>query len=461
MDQREEQLIKEIMERMDKILKIRKEDELRREISDRVREIYSLRKSEEKFIPGVSRVNYSGRVFDENEMIKLVESSIDFWLTLGPEAREFEAKMAEYLGIKKFIVCNSGSSANLLAISALCSNMVDNPLKPGDEVITVAAGFPTTVAPIIQNNLIPVFIDVELGTYNIDASKIEAAISSKTRAIIFAHTLGNPAEIDKIMEIAKKFNLYVIEDSCDALDSKYDGKMIGTFGDISTYSFYAAHHMTMGEGGGIATNNLKIARAITSIRDWGRDCFCATGEKNPLGACRNRFNHKFPNLPEGYDHKYVYSNLGYNLKPLDLQCAIGLEQLKKLPEFSKKRKENFNKIYNTLKKYEDKLILPRKLTKADTSWFGFPITVRPEAGFSRKEIVSFIEGKNIETRMLFGGNLLRQPGFENIKCKILGDLINTDIILNNTFFLGVYPGITEEKMNYMLSVLEEFFKSRS
>jgi len=936
MDEKEEQLINEIVKRINKEGNLKKEKELRQEILQKVSEIYRLRKENEEFIPGKSRVNYSGRVFDEKEIQALVNSSLDFWLTLGPECREFEKRMANYLGIKNFIVCNSGSSANLLAVSALCSNMIDNPLKSGDEVITTAATFPTTLAPIIQNNLIPVFVDIRLGDYNIDVSKIEQAISYKTRAIIFAHTLGNPAEIDKIMEIARKYNLYVIEDNCDALDSKYNGQLTGTFGDISTYSFYAAHHMscskntcipyldekglwkldtieriykkyynkpnqikvlsfnknnktmwstpsailrhklgdkkmfkiisqhgrnveitedhsifvldkntgniipknsknikendyiivtnnipqpqeikfidiiedfkdknayvsnfshsnlkyvknadyrwqfkvrnslpieylkdynlekeklivgisqsdkipavirineelcrfigyfiaegsysdglifslninerditediadiskrlfnispsiyirekdsslsikissknleivfkdifgiksgainkripwflyhqnedyiksfiygftkgdgsirrlknntnkidvtciskdlindlqfllsrvgisggfyrrnteslrnfkgiqslgkenytlafggydyddikktiiktnlknrslvsdqiplldifreyicvnkkqkiiskkrlikyiganpklkdllngdldflkvrkieeinynpdeyvydfsvpekenfyggflgifmhnTMGEGGGMATNNPNIARAIISLRDWGRDCFCQTGEKNPNGACNNRFNHKFPLLPDGYDHKYVYSNTGYNLKPLDLQCAIGLEQLKKLPEFSRKRKENFKKLYETFLQYQDKIILPSWSEKTDVSWFAFPITIKEGAGFKREDIVRFLESKNIETRMLFGGNILRQPGFSNIQKRIVGDLINTDIVLNNTFFLGVFPGITEEKMKYMIDCINEFFK---
>ena len=437
---------------------INKENELRSEILQKVSEIYNLRKENEEFIPGKSKVHYSGRVFDEKEIQALVNSSLDFWLTLGPECREFEKKFEEYLGMKHFTVCNSGSSANLLAISALCSNMIDNPLKPGDEVITVAATFPTTLAPIIQNNLIPVFIDVELGNYNIDVSKIEQAIGPKTRAIIFAHTLGNPAEIDKIMEIAKKHNLYVIEDNCDSLDSKYNGQLVGTFGDISTYSFYCAHHITLGEGGAIATNNSKIARAVLSLRDWGRDCFCETGEKNSSGACNNRFNHKFPLLPDGYDHKYVYSNIGYNLKPLDLQCAIGLEQLKKLPEFSRKRKENFKKLYETFLQYQGKVVLPSWSKKADVSWFAFPITIKKHAGFKREDIVRFLESKNIETRMLFGGNILKQPGFSNIQKRIVGELTNTDIILNNTFFLGVFPGITKEKMQYMIDCINEFFK---
>jgi len=435
-----------------------KEKKLRKEISERVREIYHLKKQKGKFIPGVNRVNYSGRVYDEKEMQALVDTALDFWLTLGEKGREFEKKFSNYLGVKKTIVCNSGSSANLLAISSLCSSMLDNPLKKGEEVITTAATFPTSLTPIIQNNLIPVFIDVTLGDYNIDISKIEEAISSKTRVISFAHTLGNPAEIDKIMHIAKKNNLYVVEDTCDALDSKYNGKLVGTFGDISTYSFYAAHHMTMGEGGALATNNLKIARAAVSIRDWGRDCFCGTGEKNPNGACNNRFGQRFRNLPEGYDHKYVYTNIGYNLKPLDLQCAIGLIQLEKLPEFTKKRKENFKILYETFKKYQDRVILPKWSPKAEPSWFAFPITIRDDVGFTRKDIVEFLENKNIEIRMLFGGNILRQPAFENIEKRVVGDLKNTDTILNNSFFLGVYPGLSEQQMNYVVDCINRFFR---
>ncbi len=435
-----------------------REEFLRGEILERVREIYRLRKESEKFVAGSSRVNYSGRVFDEKEMGALVDSSLDFWLTLGKEGKEFEKRFAEYLGMNKVIVCNSGSSANLLAVSALCSPLIDNPLREGDEVITTASTFPTTLAPIIQNNLVPVFVDIKLGDHNIDVSKIEGAISDKTRAIMFAHTLGNVGELDKIMEIAKRHNLYVIEDTCDALDSKYDGKMVGSFGDISTYSFYAAHHMTMGEGGAVAVKDWKIARAVRSLRDWGRDCFCETGEGNPLGACGNRFNHKFEGLPDGYDHKYVFSNVGYNLKPLDLQCAIGLEQLKKLGGFSLRRKENFNRLYDCLVKYSAKLILPSWSEKADVSWFAFPITVRGGAGFGRREIVEFLESRKIETRMLFGGNILKQPGFRDIKKRIVGSLENTDKVMRDTFFLGVYPGLTEEKMDYVVKCLEEFLE---
>ena len=434
-----------------------KEKQLREEILEKVKEIYDLRKDEERFIPGVNKINYSGRVFDEKEMQALVDTSLDFWLTLGEKGKEFEKNFSDYLGMKKVVVCNSGSSANLLAVSSLCSPLISKPLHKGDEIITTASAFPTTIAPIIQNGLIPVFVDVDLGSYNIIPEKIEEAISEKTRAIFFAHTLGNPANMDKVMRIAREHNLYVIEDACDALDSRYNGKLAGTFGDISTFSFYPAHHMTMGEGGAVTTNNPQIARAVVSLRDWGRDCFCQTGEKNPNGACNNRFGHKFSGLPEGYDHKYVYSTIGYNLKPLDLQCAIGIEQLKKLPEFTRKRKENFNKLYKTLENYKDKIILPTWLPKSDVSWFAFPITIKENAGFVRMEIVEFLEDRKIETRMLFGGNILRQPGFSNIEKRVVGQLKNTDMVLNNTFFIGIYPGLTEGKMDYVCKNIEGFF----
>lgn len=430
---------------------------LKQEIIEKVKEIYNLRKSKESFIKGETRIGYSGRIFDEKEMIAAVESVLDFWLTLGPKGRDFCENFKNYLGNKHCLVTNSGSSSNLIAVSALCSKGIANPMKPGDEVITTAVTFPTTLNPIIQNNLIPVFVDIEEDTYNIDASLIEAAITDKTRAIVFAHTLGNPAEMDKIMAIAKKYNLYVVEDTCDALDSSYDGKYCGSFGDFSTFSFYAAHHITMGEGGAVCTNSAELYRAALSFRDWGRACFCQTGEANPSGACGHRFDFKFEGLPDGYDHKYVYSNIGYNLKPLDMQCAIGLEQLKKLPGFTKVRKENFSILYDFMKKYEDRFILPRALTKADPSWFAFPLTIRDDANFTKKALVTFLESKLIETRMLFAGNILRQPGYKNINCRLSGSLINSDQVLNRTFFLGVYPGITSEKLEYMTECIDEFF----
>lgn len=436
---------------------MKKEEQIRKEILDKVVELYKFRNTSKKFIPGISKVNYAGRVFDEKEMTALVDSALDFWLTLGVKGREFCESYAEYLGLKYCMVTNSGSSSNLIAMSALCSNTIKNPMKTGDEVITTAMTFPTTLNPIIQNGLIPVFVDIEEDTYNINASKIEEAITYKTRAIVFAHTLGNPAEMDKIMDIAKRHNLYVVEDTCDALDSSYDGKLCGTFGDFSTYSFYAAHHMTMGEGGAICTNSQELYRAALSIRDWGRACFCQTGEESSKGACGHRFDYKFGNLPYGYDHKYVYNNVGYNLKPLDLQCAMGIEQLKKLPQFTEARKYNFKRLYECFKKYEDVFILPRAIEKADPSWFAIPITIRQTAGFSKKDFVTYLEDKLIETRMLFAGNILKQPGYKDINHRICGDLKYTDGVLYRTFFLGVYPGLTEEMIDYMIKSIESFF----
>lgn len=434
------------------------EYQIRQEILDKVKELYKIREKNKKFIPGETKVNYAGRVFDENEMVAVVDCALDFWLTLGPKGKEFCKNFSGYLGMKHCLVTNSGSSSNLIAVTSLCSPTIENPMRPGDEVITTAMTFPTTLNPILQNGLIPVFVDIEEDTYNIDANKIEEAISDKTRAIMFAHTLGNPAEMDKIMNIAKKYNLYVIEDTCDALDSKYDNKACGTFGDFSTYSFYAAHHMTMGEGGAICTNSTELYRAALSIRDWGRACFCQTGEANPNGACGHRFDYKFEGLPEGYDHKYVYNNIGYNLKPLDIQCAMGVEQLKKLPEFTRHRKENFKTLYNTFKKYEDKFILPRALPKSDPSWFAIPITVRENVGFTKKDFVTYLESKKIETRMLFSGNILRQPGYKNIKYRVLGNLKNTDQVLNKTFFLGVYPGLDSQRIDYETEIITSFFR---
>ncbi|WP_411680375.1 lipopolysaccharide biosynthesis protein RfbH [Clostridium thailandense] len=429
---------------------------LRKEILERVKEVYNLRKEKEEFVPGKTRIHYSGRVFDEKEMMAVVDSVLDFWLTLGPKGKEFCDKLKEYLGIKNCLVVNSGSSANLVSIGALCSPNIDNPIKKGEEVITTAMAFPTTVAPIIQNSLIPVFVDIEEDTYNIDASKIENAISKKTRAIVLTHMLGNPAEMDKIMAIAKKYNLYVVEDTCDALDSKYDGKHCGTFGDISTFSFYPAHHITMGEGGAVCTNSTELYRNAVSLRDWGRACFCQTGEANPNGACGHRFDFKFEGFPEGYDHKYVHSNIGYNLKPLDIQCSMGIEQLEKLPEFTEKRRYNFKILYDCLKKYEDRLILPKSLPKSDPAWFAFPLTVRENTKFTKRDFVIYLENKLIETRSLFAGNILKHPGYKNIECKISGEMKYSDQVLHNTFFIGVYPGIDNEKLDYMVKCLKDF-----
>lgn len=432
------------------------EQQLRNEILERTASIYSIRESEKSFIPGVSRIHYAGRVYDQNEMTAVIDCALDFWLTLGKKGDEFVENFLSYTGMKYGLVLNSGSSANLAAISALCSPNIQNPLKPLDEVITTASTFPTTLNPIIQNGLVPVFVDIEEGTYNIDVKKLEEAKTEKTRAVVFAHTLGNPAQIDVIMDFARQNNLYVIEDSCDALDSFYENKMCGTFGDMSTFSFYAAHHITMGEGGAVLTNNRSLYLQSLSIRDWGRACYCRTGEEHPLGACGRRFSHKYESLPDGYDHKYVYSNIGYNLKPLDIQCAMGVEQLKKLPEFGRKRRINFNRLYNGLKKYEEYFILPKALPQADPSWFSFPLTIRDNKAFSRRDIVTYLEEHLIETRMLFAGNILNHPGYKHITYRIGSSLENTQKVLEDTFFIGVYPGLTEEMLDYVLQTIDTF-----
>jgi Predicted pyridoxal phosphate-dependent enzyme apparently involved in regulation of cell wall biogenesis len=440
---------------------MRSEQQLKAEILDKVASIYQLRAETQEFIPGKTRIHYAGRVFDEKEMQALVGCALDFWLTLGPAGSKFMKDFLGYMGMQYGIVLNSGSSANLAAVSALCSPQLERPLQPGDEVITPALAFPTTLNPILQNGLIPVFVDVEEGTYNLDAAELEKAVSEKTRAILFAHTLGNPADMEAIPDFAKQHDLYLMEDTCDALDSRYDGRLCGTFGDVSTFSFYAAHHLFMGEGGALLTNHAALYHQALSIRDWGRACWCQPGESNPNGACGNRFNHAYKNLPYGYDHKYVFSNIGYNLKPLDLQCAIGIEQLKKLPFFTERRKQNFHMLYSALEKYESAFILPRRLPKSDPSWFAFPLTVRPEAAFSRREIVAFLEEHQIETRMLFGGNILKHPAYEAIRYRIPGTLDRTENILENTFFIGVYPGLTEEMLNYIIKTFADFMDQHS
>ena len=433
-----------------------KEKQFRKEILKKVKEIYKLRKSKEEFVPGKSQINYAGRVYDEKEIINLVDSSLDFWLTAGRYANKFEKEFAEFLGVKHCLLTNSGSSANLLAISALTSpKLGKRQLKPGDEVITVACGFPTTLNPIIQNNLIPVFVDVELGNYNIQADKIEKAISKKTKAIFIAHALGNPVDLDKILKIAKKHNLWLIEDNCDALGSKYKEKYTGTFGDISTCSFYPAHHITMGEGGAVLTNNFLLKKIVASFRDWGRDCSCESGYDN---TCEKRFSWQIGKLPLGYDHKYIYSHIGYNLKITDMQASVGLAQLKKLPQFIKARIDNFNSFYKFLKRYEKYLILPEATKNSQPAWFGFPILVKEIAPFTRNEIVNYLEDNKIATRMLFGGNLIKQPAYESMKYRVSDSLDNTDLIMNNLFWFGVYPGITKEKLKYTADIFYRFFE---
>lgn len=434
------------------------EKSLRDEIFQKVKDLYLLKKEEQNdFIPGESYIPYSGRVYDEKEIISLVDSALDFWLTAGRFAKQFENEFADFLGVKHCLLTNSGSSANLLAISALTSpKLGDKRLKPGDEVITVAAAFPTTVNPIIQNNLIPVFVDVNIGTYNIQADMIEDAISEKTKAIFIAHTLGNPFDLNKVMEIAKKYNFWVIEDNCDALGSKYNGQFTGTFGHIATFSFYPPHHMTMGEGGALVTNDTQLKRLIESFRDWGRDCWCESGCDN---SCKKRFSWQLGDLPFGYDHKYIYSHIGYNLKITDMQAAIGVEQLKKLPSFVEKRITNFRILYEGLLEFEDYFILPKTEPEAEPSWFGFMLTVRKNAGFNREEIVNYLEKNKIATRMLFAGNIVKQPCFEGVKYRICGDLTNTDRIMDNTFWIGLYPGLTKNHLKFMIEKIHDFISS--
>lgn len=432
------------------------EIELRKEILEKVAEYYKLKyENVAPFEGGKTTIPFAGRIFDESELITLVDSSLDFWLTTGRYAEEFEAKFAEFMEQKACLLVNSGSSANLIAFTTLLSPLLKSKrLKRGDEVMTVAAGFPTTVNPIVQSGLIPVFVDVDLETFNIKVSEIEKAISSKTKAIMLAHTLGNPFDIDAVKSIAEKYGLFLIEDCCDAVGSTYNGKMVGTFGDIATTSFYPAHHITMGEGGSVLTSNPLLKRIAVSMRDWGRDCYCDPGCDN---TCGRRFKAQFGELPEGYDHKYVYSHLGYNLKVTDMQASIGVAQLKKLPSFIESRKANFKKIFEGLKKYEEFLILPKATPKSDPSWFGFPFNVRENDLFTRKDLAEFLEKNKILTRQLFAGNMTKQPAYQDVEYRISGSLQNTDYIMRNTIFIGVYPGIDDVRINFILSVFEKFF----
>jgi len=430
---------------------------------DKKKEIISLTKkyfkefhNQEIFSPRETYINYSGRVYDHNEGESLVESALDFWLTSGVRTKTFENNLSKFLGLRYSMLTNSGSSANLLSLSALTSEKLGSKrLKPGDEVITVASGFPTTVNPIFQNNLIPVFCDVELETINIDCTKLESYISSKTKAIMLAHTLGNPFNVDIIKEICDKYNLWLIEDNCDALGSTWDGKLTGTFGDISTQSFYPPHHLTMGEGGSVNTKSPKLKKIIESFRDWGRDCWCEAGQDD---TCGKRFGWNLGTLPYGYDHKYIYSHIGYNLKVTDMQAAIGIPQLEKLPGFTEKRKINHNYLMERMKQFEEYFILPKKHEKADPSWFGFFILVRENSPFSRNEVVEYLEKNKIATRMLFGGNLLKQPAYQNKNYRLVSDLTNTEIIMNDGFWIGVYPGISAEMLDYIISIFQELFK---
>lgn len=437
------------------------EEEARAEIKELVAQYYhDYKEKEEEFKPG-QRISYASRVYDEKEMCALTDATLDFWLTTGRFADEFEKRFAEWIGVKYAHLVNSGSSANLIAFSALTApELGERRVKRGDEVITVACGFPTTVTPIIQYGAVPVFVDVTVPQYNIDVDNLEAALSDKTKAVMIAHTLGNPFNLKRVKEFCTKNNLWLIEDNCDALGSQYtiDGvtKYTGTWGDIGTSSFYPPHHMTMGEGGCVYTDNPLLHRLILSYRDWGRDCICPSGHDN---FCNHRFDGQFGKLPMGYDHKYVYSHFGYNLKVTDMQAAVGVEQLKKIPFFIERRRHNWERLYEKLERVSDKIILPEPAPNSSPSWFGFLISIKPGLGLERNAVTSYIEDKNIQTRLLFSGNLVKHPCFDDIRetdsYRIVGELKGTEFVLANTFWVGVYPGMTDEMIDYMAQIIIE------
>ena len=425
-------------------------DELRAQVLGLVRQYYEAAFPSSEFVPGQSPIPYAARVFDAEELLHLVDSALDFWLTTGRFAARFEQEFARFLGRREAILVNSGSSADLLALSCLTSpKLGERALKAGDEVITVAAGFPTTLNPVIQNRLVPVFLDITLETYNIDVARLEDARSDRTRAVMLAHTLGNPFDLDAVTDFVRRHNLWLIEDCCDALGSLYKGKKVGTFGDLATVSFYPAHHLTMGEGGCVLTDKPMLGTLVQSFRDWGRDCWCEPGKEN---TCGKRFEWELGELPRGYDHKYIYSHIGYNLKLTDMQAAVGVAQLQKLPRFIEARRNNFRLLYEGLSDLEEFFILPKATPGSDPSWFGFPICVRSETGLTRDRVTRHLEAHKIATRHLFGGNLLRQPAYREISRRVIGDLKNSDVVMNQAFWIGVYPGLTREKVDYVISV---------
>jgi CDP-6-deoxy-D-xylo-4-hexulose-3-dehydrase len=428
---------------------------LRQSILAQIAEYYYQTHHERKFVPGESKVHYAGRVYDAREMQNMVSTILDFWLTAGPEAEQFERRLGDFIGVREVIPVNSGSSANLVAVTALCSRQLRNGMRPGDEVIVPAASFPTTVNPIIQNRLVPVFVDSSPGNYNLDPAQLESALSPRTRAVMFAHTLGNPADMDAIGAFVRKHNLFLIEDTCDALGSEWGGKKVGTFGHVATLSFYPAHHITMGEGGAAYTNSRRLAKIARSVRDWGRDCWC--GYDNPVdGKCGIRFEREVPGMPGYYDHRYYYTEIGYNLKLTDVQAAMGNVQMEKLSDFIAKRRRNFAYLFEGLKQFESSLLLPTWHSKANPSWFAFPITVRDDAPFDRHEITRFLEEQRIETRPLFAGNILKQPGYGDICSRVIGDLPVANQIMQSAFFVGVFPGLDVPQLDYMIATFEKF-----
>ena len=433
-------------------------DSLRAQILQLSEEYARLVHGPKAFSPGQSPVPVSGKVMSPADMRNLVDASLDMWLTAGRFSDALEARFAEFFGAKYALLVNSGSSANLVAFSALTSPLLrDKRIKPGDEVITVATGFPTTVNPIIQNGCVPVFIDVDIPTYNADVSMLEAARSDKTRAVMFAHTLGNPFDLKAVKDFCDKHGLWLIEDCCDALGATYDGKPVGTFGHVATVSFYPAHHITMGEGGAVMTQRPGLKKILESFRDWGRDCYCPPGKDN---TCGNRFGWKLGQLPRGYDHKYTYRHIGYNLKISDMQAAVGLSQLDRAPEFIAARRRNFHHLTESLKDLEGQLILPKPTPNSDPSWFGFPIAIREDAGRSRDEVVRHLEENRIATRLLFAGNLLRQPAYQDIERRVIGDLKRADFVMNQVFWIGVFPGLTQSHLDFATGVLSAFMARR-
>ncbi|MBV6396474.1 MAG: GDP-4-keto-6-deoxy-D-mannose 3-dehydratase [Anaerolineales bacterium] len=432
-------------------------ERLRAQIVELVGEYSAEAFPQKQFIPGESAVPVAGRVFDGADVQALVDSSLDFWLTAGRFADQFEREFARFFKMRHAILVNSGSSANLLALTCLTSPMLkDRQLKPGDEVITVATGFPTTVNPIFQNNLVPVFVDVDLPTYNIDVSQLEAARSERTRAVMIAHTLGNPFDLDAVTAFCRKHGLWLVEDCCDAVGATYNNQPVGRFGDAASVSFYPAHHITMGEGGAVLTDSPKLKKVIESFRDWGRDCWCKPGKDN---TCGKRFDWQLGELPHGYDHKYTYSHIGYNLKLTDMQAAVGVSQLKKLPGFIEKRRENFHRLHQTLENLQDYFLLPQATPNSNPSWFGFPIYVRPEAPFTRDEVVRWLEAHKIGTRLLFGGNLIRQPAYRGKNYRVVGDLARADEVMRRVFWVGVYPGLSAPMLDYTCEILMQICES--
>lgn len=428
-------------------------DTLRTQIIDLVREYYKAAFPIHKFIPGESFIPYAGRVFDDKELVNLIESGLDFWLTTGRFAEQFEREFAHFFGLRHSMLVNSGSSANLLALSCLTSpKLGEQRLNSGDEVITLATGFPTTVNPIIQNQLTPVFVDVTIPTYNVDVTQLEEAYSERTRAVILAHTLGNPFDLAAVIDFAQRHNLWLIEDCCDAVGAAYKGQKVGTFGDLATVSFHPAHHITMGEGGAILTNSSILNKLAVSFRDWGRDCWCEPGKDN---TCGKRFQWQLGDLPYGYDHKYIYSHVGYNLKLTDMQAAVGVAQLKKLPSFIEARQHNFQTLYEGLCDLQEFFILPEATQGSEPSWFGFPLAIRSEVPFTRNQVVQYLEEHKIATRLLFGGNLVRQPAYRDVQHRVVGNLTNSDFVMNQVFWVGVYPGLSSKILKYVLETFHQ------